>query len=130
MVVIAGDRRGAERERVGTWKFCSVTLSANVCTARVCTAMGGFRSVREGMLQMGVLCDRAGPRHRCMACRLCWARLGPHAHAEPGRACSRLMGINRVWRLGFKQHVMAIINGEMTPQGTRCGRSRIQVVLR
>ena len=57
------ERRGKNR----MWNLRSVTLSANVCTARVCTAMEGFRSVHEGMLQVGVLCDRAGPRHRRMA---------------------------------------------------------------
>ena len=70
------------KERTGMWSFRSVTLSANVCTARVCTAMGGFRSVRAGMLQMRVLCDRAGPRHRCMAQWHCWARLSPRLHAD------------------------------------------------
>ena len=61
-------RTGMRRVGVGEdeerGENCSVTLSADVCTARVCTAMGGFRPLHEGILQEGV-CGRAGPRCEC-----------------------------------------------------------------
>ena len=62
----SGERTEESRERTeeGHMEICSGTLSANVCTARVCTAKRGFRPVPEGVLQRCVGC-RAGPCHRC-----------------------------------------------------------------
>ena len=49
-----GDSEHSEMNEEGHEEICSVTWSADVCTARACTAMGGFRSVHEGMLRMEV----------------------------------------------------------------------------
>ena len=75
------ERSGEERTECGT---SAVLPCPRTCAQLVCAPpwKASVRSMR-GCCRWEC-CDRAGPRHRCMACRLCWARLSPRAHADAG----------------------------------------------
>ena len=87
------------------WNLCSVTLSANVCTARVCTAIGGFRSVPEGCYSWECVWSRGS----ALQVYGIMVALGhgkiPDCMPARRRECSKLMAIYRVWELWFKQRV-------------------------